>query len=163
MSTGRSASWLLLSVGAIISSAAHVAIDFAAGVYPSDLRGHLLVTVSAVVVYAVWMRALSLVPTGAGGAIRLAAITALVQAGLANGLIGFFPCPPVALWGGEAPCAFSPWQDFAHLGSMVFGIAAFFVLRRHPVTSAPAKTALFRLGVAALVVHTLLAWVAATV
>lgn len=137
-----------------------MALDFAADAYPSDARGLLLVALPAIAVYAIWCRALALVPSGQAGAIRLAGILALIQAGLANGLAGLFPCPPVALWGGDPPCALAPWQDFAHLGSLIFGVGGFLALRRLTPTG-PGHRRLLWTGISLLVVHTTLAAVVA--
>ncbi len=47
-----------MSAAAAVTSAAHVVIDFAAGLYPTSLRGLLLVGLSAAALYVVWVIAL---------------------------------------------------------------------------------------------------------
>lgn len=157
--SGLAKLWLPLSLGAILASAAHVVIDFVADVYPGTVSGYLLVALPAALLYGVWVWALLKVRDASVGAIELAAIFALIQAALANGLAGLFPCPPVALWGGEAPCPFSPVQDLAHIGSLAFGLAAYFAIRALKADAREGDALFKRAGFVLLAVHLLLAGV----
>ena len=123
--------WLPLSLLAILASAGHVVIDVRIGVYPTQGVGLAIVLAAQALVYGVWAFALWRSVGGARSAILLSAWLALIQGTFLNG-IPIVVCPPVALLGMPAICPLSPWQDFAHLGSLVFGTLAFFALRGLP-------------------------------
>lgn len=78
---------------------------------------------------------------------------ALVMAGLANGAAGMFPCHPLVFIGGPSPCPLSPWQDFAHLGGLIFGVSAFVALRKVPVRLGDAHAWLPPAATLVLIVH----------
>ena len=144
------------SAVAFVASAAHVAIDFLADVYPWSVSG-ALVAVSAAAVYALWAAALRSARRGSADALRAAALLALVQAALANGVIALVPCPPVALVGAAAPCALAPWQDLAHVASAVAGAVAAWLLR--PARIGPPRRSRLTVAAAlALATHLALAW-----
>lgn len=131
---------LWLSAAAAVTSAAHVVIDFAAGLYPTSLRGLLLVGLSAAALYVVWVIALVEMHKGSTDAVPAASILSLWQAGLANGLVVMVPCPPTVLLGGAASCPLAPWQDLAHVGSFVLGVGASRSVRRRGHVHIPAPS-----------------------
>lgn len=156
-----SPTWALaLSAGALVASAAHVAIDFAADVYPANPVGVTLVAVPATALYVLWAVTLARVSNRDPSAGRAARLLALWQAALGNGLAALFPCPPTVLVGGPPSCALAPWQDLVHVGSLILGAAAFVALR-HLHEDVPDNRHLTRLAVAVLAVHLTLAAVVA--
>lgn len=148
---------LWLSLGAVVASAVHVVIDFVAGVFPATIAGVVLVALPAAVLYAIWIIAVTGTRNGSHGAISAAALLALVQAGLANGLAALIACPPTVFWGGVAACPLAPWQDLAHVASAAFGFLAFARLRQLLPSARAGDAALRRVAIAALVVHLTLA------
>lgn len=146
-----------MSAAAATASAAHIGIDFAAGVYPPDLIGIALVGLPASALYALWFAALVRVHRGDGAAARAAAMLSLWQAGVANGLAALFPCPPTVLFGGTASCEFAPWQDLVHIASLTLGFAAYGMLRARRTGTDLLTSA----AVALLVVHLALSVVVA--
>ena len=123
--------WVPLSLLAIGASAGHVGIDFLIGVYPTEGIGLAAVVTAEFVIYAAWAVALWRAADGVRSAILVSAWLALFQGTFFNG-VPIVVCPPAALFGLPPVCPLSPWQDFAHIGSLVFGTLAFFALRGLP-------------------------------
>ena len=69
---------------------------------------------------------------GVRSAVLAAGYLALIQGTFLNG-VPIVVCPPVVFLGLPPVCPLSPWQDFAHMGSLVFGTLGFLALRAHPV------------------------------
>ncbi len=124
--------WLPLSLLAIAASASHVGIDLLIGVYPSEGAGFVAVISVEAAIYATWGYALMRSAAGVRSAVLAAGYLALIQGALLNG-VPIVVCPPVVFLGLPPVCPLSPWQDFAHIGSLVFGTLAFLGLRAHPV------------------------------
>jgi len=124
--------WLPLSLLAIAASASHVVIDLLIGVYPKEGAGFAAVISAQAAIYATWGYALTRSSAGVRSAVLGAAYLALIQGTLLNG-VPIVVCPPVVFLGLPPVCPLSPWQDFAHIGSLVFGTLAFLALRAHPV------------------------------
>lgn len=124
--------WLPLSLLAIAASASHVIIDLLIGVYPRQGAGFGAVISAQAAIYATWGYALMRSAAGVRWALRAAAYLALIQGTLLNG-VPIVVCPPVVFLGLPPVCPLSPWQDFAHMGSLVFGTLGFLALRAHPV------------------------------
>src|SRR6266571_8073311 len=122
--------WLPLSLLAIAASASHVVIDVLIGVYPREGAGFAAVISAQVAIYATWGYALMRSAAGVRTAVLVAASLALIQGSFLNG-VPIVVCPPVVLLGLPAVCPLSPWQDFAHIGSLVFATLAFLALRAH--------------------------------
>ncbi len=122
--------WLPLSLLAIAASASHVIIDLLIGVYPREGAGFAAVISAQAAIYATWGYALLRSAAGVRSAFRAAGYLALIQGTFLNG-VPIVVCPPVVFLGLPPVWPLSPWQDFAHIGSLVFGTLAFLALRAH--------------------------------
>jgi hypothetical protein len=111
--------WLWLSLAAMAAGTLHILLDASVGLFPA--RGHLAPMVAAAfllisLVHAWWGVSLAAGARGVGGGVASAAILGLGWTLLTNGYPIVY-CPP--------PCPeAAPLSDVAHIGSIVFGIAA---------------------------------------
>jgi hypothetical protein len=111
--------WLWLSLAAMTAGTLHILLDASVGLFPA--RGTLAPMVAAALllialVHAWWGISLAAGARGVGGGVASAAILGLGWTLLANGSAIVY-CPP------RCPEA-APLTDVAHIGSIVFGIAA---------------------------------------
>lgn len=114
--------WLVVGLAAMLFSALHIVLDFGVGLF--DLHGTLSPTEASILIgvalIQVWW-AISFVAgaQGAGSGVASAGVLGAIWAAMTNG----FPivyCPPVC---NEA----APLTDFAHVGSILFGLLALIV------------------------------------
>jgi len=142
---------LLLQAAAIAASLFHVLIDVWIGLFgasggvvvaggPTLTAAQALTLLAFAVLYGWWNSPIAAATAGVRGAMLALAVLAFVWVFLGNGVAGFIACFP--------PCAgAAPWQDAAHLASVVFGgwaaWAAWSAYRamRGPTQVAPAATA----------------------
>jgi hypothetical protein len=111
--------WLWLSLAAMTAGTLHILLDASVGLFPA--RGNLAPMVGAALllialVHAWWGVSLAAGARGVGGGVASAAILGLGWTLLTNGSVIVY-CPP--------PCPeAAPLGDVAHIGSIVFGVAA---------------------------------------
>jgi hypothetical protein len=142
---------LLLQGAAIAASLFHVLIDVFIELYGGAGGGatlggrtitisQALTLVAFALLYGWWNSPIAAATAGVKGAMLALAVLAFVWVFLGNGVAGFIACFP--------PCSAAfPWQDAAHLASLVFGgwaaWAAWIAYRAMPgaTQAAPAVTA----------------------
>lgn len=110
---------VLLQGMAITSSLFHVLIDAWIGLFrsgPAMTLGQALTFAVIAALYGWWLAPLAVGTWGMRGALLALVVLAGGWAALANGVAGLFVCFPCA----EA----APYQDIAHIGSLLTGIAA---------------------------------------
>ncbi len=128
--------WILLSAAALAMSLAHVLIDYHIGLYGSASSTAMSSLQAANIfltclVYACWVASLGLAMGGYRSGLLATLLITVGWAFLWNGAIGLIVCPP--------PCrgAF-PYQDIAHMGSLVFGaLAAYTTWQKISDTTGP--------------------------
>jgi len=112
--------WIAWTAAALIASLVHVLIDFHIGLYGetstkmSSLQGANLFLTS--LVYGYWIYAVAVAGFGNRSALVSALVVAALWAFLWNGVIGLMISPP--------PSSAFPYQDIAHVSSIVFGAGA---------------------------------------
>ena len=114
---------LLLQGAAIAASLFHVLIDVWIDLFgasgsvaggPTLTAAQALTLLAFAVLYGWWNSPIAAATAGVRGAMLALAVLAFVWVFLGNGVAGFIACFP--------PCAgAAPWQDAAHLASVVFG------------------------------------------
>lgn len=118
--TSTQNAWIAWTAAALLASLAHVLIDFHIGLYGeassrvSSLQAANLFLTS--LVYGWWIYAVAVAGSGNGPALVSALVVAALWAFLWNGLIGLMVSPP--------PSSAFPYQDIAHVSSIVFGADA---------------------------------------
>jgi hypothetical protein len=129
---------LILQAAALAASLLHVLIDVWIGLFgrggPMPLgQGALLVAFA--VLYGWWASPLAAATAGVRGAMLALGVLSGVWAGLGNGAVGLGAC--------FVPCAgAAPFQDVAHLASLVFGAwAAWAALRAYRAMAGPTQWA----------------------
>lgn len=120
--------WMLLNATALLASLAHVLIDYTMGLYGkiSVVMSPLQATTILLIclVYAYWMLMVGWASGGEKSALLSLLMLTLIWSLLANGIAGMAACPPLCSG------AF-PYQDIAHLASLIFGgLAAYTTWRK---------------------------------
>ncbi len=112
--------WIAWTAAALVASMVHVLIDFHIGLYgetSSQMSSLQAVNLSLTsLVYGWWIWSITIAVSGDRSAFVSALVVAAMWAFLWNGVIGLVVSPP--------PSSAFPYQDLAHLSSIVFGAGA---------------------------------------
>jgi hypothetical protein len=124
----QDSAWMLLNAAALMASLAHVFLDYTLGLYgkASMIMSPVQATTILLIclVYAYWMLLVGWANGGSKSALISLFVLTLLWSLLANGIAGLAACPPLCRG------AF-PYQDIAHLASLIFGgLAAYTTWRK---------------------------------
>ena len=117
---GVSNPWIAWTAAALMASLFHVLVDFHIGLYGGASSAMSLLQAANIVltslVFGWWIWATAVGVSGNESALVGALVVAALWAFLWNGVVGLFVSPP--------PSSAFPYQDIAHLTSIVFGAGA---------------------------------------
>ena len=127
---------ILWNAAALAASLAHVFIDHHIGLFgeSSSAMSPLQAAIIFILclVYGCWSISLGLATSGYRAGLLGTFTLTVVWAFLANGLVGLAACPP--------PCQSAfPYQDIAHVSSLVFGTLAAYTTWQKIRATSPAS------------------------